>query len=49
MRHDELLCREAVLPEDAEDLLRRACAAKNRWGQLDQAACPFDAVIRSPR
>jgi hypothetical protein len=28
-----------LLPEDAADLLRRACAAKNRWGDLSGSGC----------
>ncbi|MFY9588586.1 MAG: alpha/beta hydrolase domain-containing protein [Actinomycetota bacterium] len=28
-----------LLPEDAADLLRRACAAKNRWGDLSGGPC----------
>ena len=28
-----------LLPEDAADLLRRACAARNRWGDLSGAPC----------
>jgi hypothetical protein len=28
-----------LLPEDATDLLRRACAAKNRWGALGGGPC----------
>lgn len=28
-----------LLPADAADLLRRACAAKNRWGGISAASC----------